>query len=599
MAHKKEVKEGIERELTALRERVSELEKKLQNQTEIEREKAAVEHSLRERVKELNCLYEVAELIELNGNSFEKVLQGVANLIPSSWQYPEITTGRIIFDDQEFCTPGFKPSKWRQTADIYVKNEKLGVIEVFYLEEKPESHEGPFLKEERFLLEAIAERVGNTVEHRQSEEALKRIEWLLEARSENVDQIQHSIPSYGDLTQLNTCRVVLDAVGKDVLADIVNDYLSFLDTSAAVYEKNGDYALGIFTSSWCRFLDRASRSLCETDDSKKALQSGKWLCHESCWSDASVTSIEKDQPIDIECHGGLHIYAVPIRVGDEVVGSINLGYGDPPSNPQKLKEIADKYNVSVDELLKYADAFESRPDFMVKISKQHLLSSARLIGEIIKRKQIEEQLIATLKEKEVLLSEVHHRVKNNMQVIISLLRVQSDYVTDKKYFDMLKDSQNRIKSMAYIHENLYLSKNFANIDFEEYIKILTDDLLRSYHVNPDKIKVDIEVKDVSLRLDHAIPCGLIINELVSNSLKYAFPEDRKGEIMIAFGSINENEIELIVSDDGIGLPEDLDVRNAESMGMQLIMMLAEYQLKGKLEVNRTRGTKYHIQLKKR
>ena len=212
----------------------------------------------------------------------------------------------------------------------------------------------------------------------------------------------------------------------------------------------------------------------------------------------------------------------------------------------------------------------------------------------VEHKRMEEQIKASLKEKEVLLREIHHRVKNNMQVISSLLRLQSEYIKDKKYIEMLKESQNRIRSMAFIHEKLYQSKDLANIDFNRYIKSLTDDLFRSYGVSTDKIALKMDIESVSLGVDAAIPCGLIINELVSNSLKHAFPGGREGEIKIVLRRTDGKEIELLVSDDGVGIPEDLDFRNTESLGLQLVTGLSEDQLQGKIELNRAKGTEFRI-----
>ncbi|MFQ6041306.1 MAG: histidine kinase dimerization/phosphoacceptor domain -containing protein [Candidatus Poribacteria bacterium] len=218
------------------------------------------------------------------------------------------------------------------------------------------------------------------------------------------------------------------------------------------------------------------------------------------------------------------------------------------------------------------------------------------IGIALARKQTEEQIKTSLQEKEVLLKEIHHRVKNNMQVIVSLLNLQRRYIKDEKYGEMFRESQNRIRSMALIHEKLYQSENLTNIDFAEYIRSLASTLFQTYEAY-GKIALKMNIEDISLSIDSAIPCGLILNELVSNSLKYAFPEGKEGEIKIILRSADENEIELIVSDNGVGIPEDVDIKNTESLGLQLVATLTENQLDGEMQLNRTEGTEFRIKFK--
>jgi len=219
------------------------------------------------------------------------------------------------------------------------------------------------------------------------------------------------------------------------------------------------------------------------------------------------------------------------------------------------------------------------------------------ITDITERKHAEEQLKESLKEKEILLREIHHRVKNNMQVISSLLMLQEELSEDEKVIEMLKDSQNRITSMALIHEKLYLSENLSKIDLKEYIDELVSGLFQSYGISEDKVALNINAENVLSGIDSAIPCGLIINELVSNSLKHAFPEDESGEINIFIRSTDEDMVELIISDNGVGIPKDLDFRKTESLGLRIVNVLVENQLHGEITLNRDKGTEFKIKFR--
>lgn len=212
------------------------------------------------------------------------------------------------------------------------------------------------------------------------------LHWLLirEVATEHQEQ------PYGDLTTLNRGGTILETVGASALRDIVDDYLGLLGTSAAVYEVNGDYAHGIFASGWCRRLDARSRELAG-ESNTEALANGKWHCHESCWT-TSRTSIETRVETDLECHGGLRIFAVPILAGEEVIGSINFGYGDPPTDESKLAEIETLYSIDRAELQREAAAYETRPSYIVEFAKKRLRIAARLIGELVRQHRAEKAL---------------------------------------------------------------------------------------------------------------------------------------------------------------------------------------------------------------
>ena len=206
---------------------------------------------------------------------------------------------------------------------------------------------------------------------------------------------------------------------------------------------------------------------------------------------------------------------------------------------------------------------------------------------ITEKKHVQQRMELSLKEKEILLKEVHHRVKNNMQVISSILNLQSSYVSDEYALTLLKESQNRIKTMAYIHESLYQNKSFTSVNFSEYVHTLVKNIVQSYSASAEKIKLALNVEKVTLSLDSSIPAGLIINELITNSIKHAFPGTRQGEIIFNLRTEN-NFVILELKDDGVGFAEGVDFENSHSLGLQLVNTLIE-QIEGKLKFKSTKN----------
>ncbi len=203
--------------------------------------------------------------------------------------------------------------------------------------------------------------------------------------------------------------------------------------------------------------------------------------------------------------------------------------------------------------------------------------------DITLRKQMEEQIKAALNEKGLLLREIHHRVKNNLQIIISLFNLQTSYIDDDKAYQALKEGQDRIKSMALIHERFYQSDGISQIDFDDYSRKLIEHLYSSFKINPSSIIVDFKIENVRLDIDTAVPCGLIINEIVSNAFKHAFRDKVQGHIYIVLQNKNVGEYYLEIKDDGVGMPAEFNLETADSLGFQLIQALSD-QLDGKLEL---------------
>jgi len=251
--------------------------------------------------------------------------------------------------------------------------------------------------------------------------------------------------------------------------------------------------------------------------------------------------------------------SVPVLLGDELVGQIALANTEQQYQEEDAKAIT---------------------------------RLAEFFALAIQKKRSDDQIRNSLKDKEILLQEIHHRVKNNMQIISSLLNLQSSFIKDPEAIDVFRESQNRVKSMALLHENLYQSRDMDRVDFRQYVKKLTDNLLITYSTSSSYVQREIMVEDVKLNIETAIPCGLIINELLTNSLKYAFPNGEKGTIYLKIYS-KEDKYVLLLGDNGVGLPDNFDPESTQTLGLRLVHNLVN-QIDGQLSIRPGKGTCFEI-----
>ncbi len=881
-------------------------------------------HDLGERIKELNCLYELDQTLREEGKTIDELLTKIVNFIPASWQYPEITGACITFADKKYKTKNFKETLWMQKADISVNFIKEGSIKVCYLKEKPESDEGPFLKQERSLIDSIAERLGQIIEKHQRDEGTKNAEeklkesearyrTLFEASAEGIliadiktkkfefanpaickmlgytekelkkmgveelhprenlqrvlsefeaqargkKSLAEDIPClkkdgtilyadintskcfilgsecnmgfFRDVTEKKQERGVQASLYKisqatnlsDNLSNLFhsihriimelmpakNCFIALLDSSGESLEfpyfsdeyeeplpprKNGrgltEYVIRIQKpilvtfkefeklkkmgevefigdKTWQEWLgvpliikgntlgalviqsypgdpqlgerereiltfvstqvamaierkrtedemlesEKRHRELVNTSvdavisiDSemkiilwnpaaekifgytkeeiqgqslmkvvpekyKEAIKEGfsnfvktgtgsilgKILELEGLRKDGTIIPIElsvSSRPEDGWHTATAIVRDVTARKNIEKKLKLEKAYIDQlfKSAPEAIvmaddrgrnirinddftklfgfthDEVAGKYvdeSIVPKSLMKECQSIREKvkkgESVSLETKRQHkdgtlfdvsvlaspVMAEGKLVGiygiyrDITARKRTDAKLKASLKEKELLLKEIHHRVKNNLQVISSLLFLQSQHIKGKKNIEMFQESQNRVKSMALIHEKLYQSLDLARINFREYINSLVNGLFRSYRASLGQISLNLDIEDVALGIDNAIPCGLIINELVSNALKYAFPNEKEGEIKVGLRSLNKKDLELCVSDNGVGMPKDLDIKQTKSLGLHLVSILAEDQLHGEIKLNREKGTEFRITLR--
>lgn len=431
---------------------------------------------------------------------------------------------------------------------IALRGEVIGEIEL-----EPESDAHPISEDELGLVTHVAENIGLALDN-------VRLYSETQRRVTELDALNR-------ISQAVTTELELDAL-LNVIGDQVREIFDVQNVYIALYDRKTQMiALPYFIN-----------------DNKRAqvepIHFGEGITSEIIRTRRPLVMNERTDQKMAEL--GAKVYGnparsylgVPIFVGDEVTGVISI------QNTSR-EGVFDEGNVRLLET--------------IAATIGAAIQNAQLYGamqrEVVERQRAEEEIKLSLKEKEVLLKEIHHRVKNNLQIITSLLNLQSAQIKDPATLTMFRESQARVRSMALIHEKLYQSKDLARIDFDGYVRDLMVYLFRSYAANPDQIRTEIDTSNLLLGIDTAIPCGLIISELVTNSMKYAFPDGRRGHIYIGLHPHQDGNMTLRVADDGIGLEEGFDWRESDSLGLQLVSTLTS-QLHGTMQVGGKGGASF-------
>lgn len=419
-------------------------------------------------------------------------------------------------------------------------------------------------------LKSSQDNLEKKVEERTAE--LEKINKILQV------EIKEKMQAENALKQYNVRLEALDKIYRGIISaksveDIIKETLNHLKK---LFESNSKSSIALF----------------ETSTNTAIIFNKKFNGH----SEDSISKIEIPlrENFDLEKEKEIHLLNL-IKKNTKNAFFDEIYFGDGIEACLSVPLIMDRQligKITVSSVQK--DSFnEEHKEILSVVANQLAIAIYHALLQV-KIKEHAKNLQSSLSEKEVLLKEIHHRVKNNLQVISSLLYLNSKKIKDKEALDMFKDSQNRVKSIALVHERLYQSKDLGSINFEDYVRKLITDLFRSYGVNQEIVKINIDINDINISIDNAVPCGLIINELVSNSLKYAFPEktEKENHINISFRRNGGKELLLTVGDNGIGINVELKEKK-NSLGLQLVETLVE-QLDGKLDMDLSSGTTFRV-----
>ena len=449
---------------------------------------------LNERLKELNCLYSLSKVVENQGNQLDTTLKEMVALIPSAYQYPEITCARVVANGKEYQTDNYHETRWQQVCDILMHNQQIGYVEVGYLDQRPTCDEGPFLKEERRLIHAIAERVGRIIERWQAEEMLVQNEAWLSAI------FNYSREAIG--VSLNGVHILVNPA-----------YLAMFG-----YNHAGE------------LIGKPIQELIAPESRATIRQN------------VQARAQGKNAPTSYE--------TMAIRQDGTIF-------------PMEVK----------------ASSFRMAGENYTLV----------MLRDITERKQAEEKLKRSVQEKEALTAELKQLVKNGLEIAANLLSIEGGRLPDESTRTVFVNTQSRLRSMLSLYEQLNRSGLIERIDLSEYIESLVMGLSQSYTRQGGPVNIHFQLENVQVDLKRTLPLGIILNELMTNTFKYAFPVEKmpngeQGTICVRLAQ-SAGEVELCVTDNGVVIDDE---RPCSGTGLELVKMLTE-QIGGSFTMDSTNG----------
>jgi len=464
-------------------------------------------NQLQERIKEQRCLYNISSLPQKE-STIEGLLQKAVNYLSKGLQYPDVTEAAITFGNEEYKTDGYRKTGWQMSAESDRIEDKKLMLNVVYTQEKPVADEGPFLKEERQLIDSVSDTLSSQLDQIISDKRLK----------ESKNRWEKLVKNDPDLIMILVDREI----------KFVNQSGAQILGASSPAEITGEYLDDIVEADDMELVEKREKKLMDTSSLEPLVHSLEPVIHKVKAIDGKVRHI-KTQSTPITYEGDQRAIQI---VGQDVTGQI----------------------------------------------------------------EYERELKESLKEKETLLQEIHHRVKNNLAVVSGMMDLQAFSTENEEVKGLLNDSKNRIKTMALIHEKLYQSASLSQIDFGSYVEDLLENV-KGVSATNNKIEVELEYDSFNLNVNQAVPCALIINEVVANAFEHAFTDQESGVIEVSLRNI-DHKIVIDICDNGRGLPSDFEFRKSKSIGMTIIETLIK-QLEAEQEIENENGLSFTFSFEKR
>lgn len=583
------------------------------------------EAALKERAKELQCLYDVANILRDNNKDFDKLLKAVVNVIPPGMQYPEVTAARIIWEELDVYTDNFRETKWKISRDLMVFGELSGRIEIYYLEEMPAADIGPFLSYETKLLNALADLLEKSTERKISERRLMEYSDRYSALFNNSPDCVYLYDLEGNFVDANQSALDLTGYSRDEISSIALERLLDEDQIEKAYKlterllsgisemekdefklrlKNGSHAFVEITAVPVMrdgkpiMIQGVARDITEKKLADKRLRASEEKFSKAFHSNASlmaISTIDDGRYIDVN-------NAFLETMGyerDEVIGKSSKEldiWADYSRRNEIIEDLKKKGSASGFEVSVKTKSGEIRHGLFSaqEISLENRRCLLTVMNDVTERRLAEESIKKAAAEKETLLRELQHRVKNNLNIVSALLGFEMDAITDEKAKQVLKNAISRIRAMSSIYEQLYSVDYVDMINLQDYVGDLVNILSEAYISNTSAVRIITEVSPIELDMKRAVPIGLILNELITNSLKYGCNKGSRGVINIDIAN-SGGEINMRVSDNGPGLPEGFNSDKDGGMGLRIVDMLAD-QLNGRFSLESPGGVTARVVL---